>query len=233
VKVFNLYIASFLWYEAARDSIDHLRGTISCARMSKTIEDRKHALRDEDYEIILSCRRGDDEAFGVLVERHQKKMLNMALRMTGDYDEACEIVQEAFLAAYRAIRKFRGEAKFSTWLYGIVVNVSKTRMKQTAQRRQKTVSIDDPADGPGECLAGRESSALEALEKKEIQAKVQDCINTLDEEHREVLVLRDIQGFSYDEIADILNVPEGTIKSRLFRARDAMKNCLKKNLWEL
>jgi len=233
VQVFNLYIATFLWYEAARNSNDRIRGTISCARMSKTIDDPRTAVRDEDYEIILSCRGGDDEAFGVLVERHQKKMLNMALRMTGDYDEACEIVQEAFLAAYRAIRKFRGEAKFSTWLCGIVVNVSKTRMKQSSHRRQKTVSIDDPADGPGECLAGREASALEALEKKEIQEKVQHCINTLDEEYREVLVLRDIQGFSYDEIGDILNVPEGTIKSRLFRARDAMKNCLKSHLGEL
>jgi RNA polymerase sigma-70 factor (ECF subfamily) len=233
VQVFNLYIAPFLWYEAARDSNDHFRGTISFARMSKSIDDPKTAVRDEDYEIILSCQRGDDEAFGVLVERHQKKMLNMALRMTGDYDEACEIVQEAFLAAYRAIRKFRGEAKFSTWIYGIVVNISKTRMKQTAQRRQKTVSIDDPTDDPGDRLAGREASALETLEKKEIQAKVQHCINTLDEEYREVLVLRDIQGFSYDEIGDILNVPEGTVKSRLFRARDAMKNCLKKQLGEL
>lgn len=232
-QAFNLYIAPFLWYEAARDSNDHFRGTISCDRMSKTIEDPKKAVRDEDYEIILSCRRGDDEAFGVLVERHQKKMFNIALRMTGDYDEACEIVQEAFLAAYRAIRKFRGEAKFSTWLYGILVNVSKTRMKQTARHRQKTVSMDDPADGPGEGLAGPEASALETLEKQEIQAKVQHCINTLDEEHREALVLRDIQGFSYNEIAGILSVPEGTIKSRLFRAREAMKNCLKKQLGEL
>ncbi len=201
--------------------------------MSNRADREKTAVHDEDHPIVLSCRRGDDEAFGVLVERHQKRMLNIALRMTGDYDEACEIVQEAFLAAYRAIRKFRGEAKFSTWLYGIVVNVSKTRMRQTAQRRQRTVSIDDSADGPGDCLAGNEASALETLEKKEIQVKVQRCINTLDEEHREVLVLRDIQGFSYDEIADILNAPEGTIKSRLFRARDAMKNCLKKNLGEL
>jgi len=201
--------------------------------MSKTLDNHNTAVHDEDYEIVLSCQKGDDEAFGILVERHQKRMLNMALRMTGDYDEACEIVQDAFLSAYRAIRKFRGDAKFSTWLYGIVVNVSKTRMKQSTQRRQKTVSIDDPSDGPGDSLAGGEASALEALEKKEVQAKVQHCINTLEEEYREVLVLRDIQGFSYDEIGDILNVPEGTIKSRLFRARDAMKNCLKKVLGDL
>lgn len=201
--------------------------------MSNKADREKKAVHDEDHQIVLSCREGDDEAFGVLVERHQKKAFNMALRMTGDYDEACEIVQEAFLAAFRAIRKFRGDAKFSTWLYGIVVNVTRTRLKQAAQRRQKTVSIDDPSDGPGDHLAGEGASALEGLEKKEVQAKVQYCINTLDEEHREVLVLRDIQGFSYDEIADILNAPEGTIKSRLFRARDAMKNCLKKNLGEV
>lgn len=165
--------------------------------------------------------------------RHQKKVFNTALRMTGDYDEACEVVQEAFLAAFRAIRKFRGEAKFSTWLYGIVVNVSKTRLKQAAQRRRKTVSIDDPADDPADGLAAEGVSALEALEKKDVQAKVQRCIGTLEEEFREVLVLRDIQGFSYDEIGGILEVPEGTIKSRLFRAREAMKNCLKKELGRL
>jgi RNA polymerase sigma-70 factor (ECF subfamily) len=198
--------------------------------MSKTADQHKRAVQDEDYEVVLSCRKGDDEAFGILVERHQKKVFNMALRMTGDYDEACEVVQEAFLAAFRAIRKFRGEAKFSTWLYGIVLNVSKTRLKQTAQRRQKTVSIGDPADDPVDRLPGEGVSALEVLEKKDVQAKVQHCIRTLDEEFREVLVLRDIQGFSYDEIGGILKVPEGTIKSRLFRAREAMKDCLKKEL---
>lgn len=201
--------------------------------MSKTSDQHKTAVYDEDYEIVLSCRKGDDEAFGILVERHQKKVFNTALRMTGDYDEACEVVQEAFLAAFRAIRKFRGEAKFSTWLYGIVVNVSKTRLKQAAQRRRKTVSIDDPADDPADGLAAEGVSALEALEKKDVQAKVQRCIGTLEEEFREVLVLRDIQGFSYDEIGGILEVPEGTIKSRLFRAREAMKNCLKKELGRL
>ena len=82
---------------------------------------------DADYEAVTACQKGDVAAFEALVEKYQKKMLNIAYRMTGDYDDACEIVQEAFLSAYRAIRKFRGEARFSTWLYGIVVNHAKNR----------------------------------------------------------------------------------------------------------
>lgn len=201
--------------------------------MSNQADRDKRVIHDEDHEVVLSCRKGDDEAFGILVERHQRKVFNMALRMTGDYDEACEVVQEAFLAAFRAIRKFRGDAKFSTWLYGIMVNVIRTRLRQASKRRETAVSIDDPPDGPGGHLTGDGADALEVLEKKDVRAKVQQCISALDEEFREVLVLRDIQGFSYEEIGDILNVPEGTIKSRLFRARGAMKNCLKKNLGEL
>ncbi len=233
LRFFHLYILTLLWYEAAGDPERFLRGTNSCDRMSHQADREKRVVHDEDHEIVLSCRNGDDEAFGILVERHQRKVFNIALRMTGDDDEACEVVQEAFLAAFRAIRKFRGDAKFSTWLYGIVVNVIRTRLKQTSKRRRTTVSIDDPPDGPGGHLTGDGADALEILEKKDVRATVQHCISTLDEEFREILVLRDIQGFSYEEIGDILNVPEGTVKSRLFRARDAMKKCLKQNLGEL
>ena len=190
---------------------------------------------DEDADAVLRCQRGDADAFEALVERHQKRMLNVAYRMLGDYDEACDVVQEAFLAAWRAIRSFRGEAKFSTWLYGIAVNRARNRIRQSQGRsRRETASIDDP-DGPGAGGVRREvpdcgESAEERLEKKEIEARVQRCIGALEPEHREVLVLRDIQGFSYEEIAGMLNLPEGTVKSRLFRARAVLKDCLVKVL---
>ena len=86
-------------------------------------------LADDDAEFVSRCQRGDIDAFEVLVTRHQKKMLNIVYRITGDYDDACEVVQEAFLSAYRAIKKFRGDAKFSTWLTGITVNHAKNRLK--------------------------------------------------------------------------------------------------------
>ena len=186
---------------------------------------------DEDARVVLLCQKGDADAFEFLVERHQKRMLNVAYRMLGDYDEACDVVQEAFLAAYRAIRSFRREAAFSTWLYGIVVNQARNRIKQAEGRlRHESRSIDDPV-GLQDGSLQRElpdcgESAVERLEKTEIEARVQDCIRTLEPDQREVLILRDIQGFSYEEIGGLLKLADGTVKSRLFRARAALKDCL-------
>lgn len=193
---------------------------------------------DEDYEIVSLCQKGDIDAFEVLVRKHQKRMLNVAYRMIGNYDEACEIVQDAFVSAYRGLKSFKGKAKFSTWLYTIVINLSKNRLRQLkTQLDRERLSINDPVpatDGQiqGE-LASNEPSALEQLERRDIQQEVQKSINALDTEFREVLVLRDIQGLSYDEISDLLNIPEGTVKSRLFRGRDAVKDYLKKAMGDL
>lgn len=200
------------------------------------IEEKKQAVVDEDEKLVESCRKGDTDAFGVLVERHQKRMLNIAYRMVGDYEAACDVVQESFISAYKAIRKFRGEASFSTWLYRIVINTSRNRRKQMRTRRQwEGRSLDDPIETEEGLLKNDppspEASPLDRMERKEVQARVQACIDSLDPEFKEVLVLRDIQGFSYDEIRDILRVPDGTVKSRLFRARDGLKDCLKKHLF--
>jgi RNA polymerase sigma-70 factor (ECF subfamily) len=206
--------------------------------MSKRENDKRDSPQDEDNHYVALCQRGDTNAFQVLVERYQKKMLNIAYRITGDYEEACETVQEAFLSAFKAIKKFRGEAAFSTWLTGITMNHARNRLKKIrSHSHHEGVSIDDPiGTETGQILydhPSREEPIIEQLEKKELQAKVQECIGTLDDEFSEVLVLRDIQEFSYDEIHAILNIPEGTIKSRLFRAREALKNCLKKVIGDL
>lgn len=202
------------------------------------MREKKQTIRDEDYEFVSLCKKGDVDAFEVLVKKHQKRMFNIAYRMIGNYEEACDIVQDAFVSAYRSIKSFKGTAKFSTWLYTIVMNLSKNRLKQLkTQRHREKFSINDPIptnDGQtrGE-LASSEPSALENLEKSDVQQKVQECINSLDEEFREVLILRDIQGLSYGEISDLLEVPEGTVKSRLFRAREAIKDCLKEAIGDL
>ena len=206
--------------------------------MSKRENDTKDSVQDDDNHYVALCQRGDTNAFQVLVERYQKKMLNIAYRITGDYEEACETVQEAFLSAFKAIKKFRGEAAFSTWLTGITMNHARNRLKKIrSHSHHEGVSIDDPiGTETGQIFydhPSQEEPIIEQLEKKELQAKVQECIGTLDDEFREVLVLRDIQEFSYDEIHAILNIPEGTIKSRLFRAREALKNCLKKVIGDL
>jgi len=188
---------------------------------------------DEDLEFVTLCQKGDVDAFRPLVEKHQKRMVNIAYRVIGDYEAACEVVQDAFLHAYKAIRRFRGEAKFSTWLCRIVINLSKNRIKQIKTRLEREgVSLDAPIETEeGQVLhdpPAQNPSALEQMERKEIQAAVQTCINALDDVYREVLVLRDIQDLSYDEIGEILKVPGGTVKSRLFRAREALKEGLKK-----
>jgi len=200
-----------------------------------SIEDQNRPARDVDFAIVSRCQKGDTGAFGVLVEKYQKKMLNIAYRMIGDYQESCEITQEAFLSAYRAIKKFRGEASFATWITGIVLNQARTRLKQIRTRSQyEGRSLDDPVETEeGSILQEPPSgdiSLVEQMERKDIQTAVQECIHSLDPEYREVLVLRDIQEFSYEEIRDILKIPEGTVKSRLFRAREIFKDRLKRRV---
>jgi RNA polymerase sigma-70 factor (ECF subfamily) len=200
--------------------------------------DRNRVPADDDTGYVDRCRKGSTDAFQVLVERHQKRMFNIAYRMTGDYDEACEVVQEAFLSAFRAIKGFRGDATFSTWLTAITINRAKNHLRETRTRlHHEAISIDDPGEAGFNGMAydppSRDASPDTRLEQKETQAKVQGCIGTLDEEYREVLVLRDIEGYSYEEIGRLLRIADGTVKSRLFRARSAVKDCLKKALGNL
>jgi RNA polymerase sigma-70 factor (ECF subfamily) len=175
---------------------------------------------DEDAEAVSLCKEGNVDAFESLVGKYQKRMFNIA-----------------FVSAYKGVKNFEGKAKFSTWLYAIVMNLSRNSLSQLKiQRTREAFSIDDPV-GSDDVIkretASYEPSILERLERKDVQRKVQDCIDTLDNEFKEVLVLRDIQGFSYDEITDMLKMPAGTVKSRLFRAREALKDCLKKVMGKL
>ncbi|OHE60921.1 MAG: hypothetical protein A2Z47_04210 [Thermodesulfovibrio sp. RBG_19FT_COMBO_42_12] len=193
---------------------------------------KNEQIKDNDYETVSLCKKGDVNAFEALVKKHQKRMLNIAYRMIGNYEDACETVQDAFVSAYRNIKYFEEKARFSTWLYTIVVNLSRNRLKQLKIRSNREVfSLNDPVLTDDSRIridpASGEPSILQKLEKKEIRQKVQECINSLDGEFKEALILRDIQGFSYSEISDMLKIAEGTVKSRLFRARDALRKCLK------
>jgi RNA polymerase sigma-70 factor (ECF subfamily) len=196
---------------------------------------KEHGNRDvhDDGRYVALCKKGDVGAFETLVRRHEKMMLNIAYRMVGNYEEACEIVQDAFVSAYRNIKNFEGRSVSSTWLSAIVINLSRNRIKRIkANLAHESFSMDDPiATEKGfvkiEPASGA-PSALDRLEEKQMQEKVQDCIRELDDDFRAVLVLRDIQGFSYEEIGNMLKLTGGTVKSRLFRARESVKDCLKK-----
>jgi RNA polymerase sigma-70 factor (ECF subfamily) len=210
--------------------------------VSEQAEHKNSTVEDNDLPWVMLCRKGDDEAFGVLVERYQKKMLNVAYRMIGDYEESCDVVQEAFLAAFRAIGKFRGEARFSTWLYGIVVNHTKNRLRQLNKMNSRFSHEEFAAENAGggaengcccQAAAGQRDSVLESLEKKDLEDRVQECIGSLDDGYREILVLRDIQGLSYEEIVVILKIPLGTVRSRLFRARSILKDLLLNRIGDL
>jgi RNA polymerase sigma-70 factor (ECF subfamily) len=209
------------------------KGTNPRSELSYTVESAGASAPDDDTALVSSSQEGDLEAFERLVVRHQKRMLNVAYRLTDDYDEACEIVQDAFVSAFRNIKTFRGDAKFTTWLTTITLNLSKNRLKQMRARRgHEAFSLDEQvATDDGRMTIdppSKEPSVLDRLEARDVRARVRDCIKALEPDFREALVLRDLQDFSYEEIGGMLKVKAGTVKSRISRARELVKECLKK-----
>ena len=193
---------------------------------------------DNDALLVTSAQQGDLSAFEALVVKHQKRMLNIAFRIIGEYEDACEVVQDAFVSAHRNLKSFRAEAKFSTWLTAITVNLSKNRLKRVMiKQRREPISLDAPIrTDDGEVMPdppSEDPSVLDRMDKQDTAKKVQDCIKALEQDFREVLVLRDMQDFSYEEIGGMLKVAAGTVKSRLFRARESVKECLKRALGRL
>src|SRR5262245_27753832 len=163
-------------------------------------------------------QRGETDAFEILVRRHEKAIFNLVYRMLGDYDDAAEISQEVFLSAYRSISQFRGDANFSTWLYRIALNHATTRRKSATARQKRLV----PLDG-SEIMDDGQLGPAETLEKKELRDRVQRALNELEPEDATVILLRDLQDTPYEEVARVLEIPVGTVKSRLHRARHALK----------
>jgi len=196
------------------------------------------AIPDEDARLVAASREGDLQAFEALVRKHQTHIFTLAFRVVGEYEDAGELVQDAFVAAWRALGSFRGDASFSTWLTTITVNLARNRLKQLRTRRlREPRSLDDPIPTCEGCVSldppSDAPSAHERLEQEEVRQRVQGCINGLEPGFREVLVLRDLEEYSYGEIGTILGLAEGTVKSRLSRARDGIRDCLKRVLGEL
>ena len=177
----------------------------------------------DDNRLIAECREGNTAAFGELVQRYQDRLFNSVLRLTDNAEDARDVVQEAFLHAYQSLHSFKGDSLFFTWLYRIAVNsaISMKRKKRVVQRIQPGESgAIDPLDQS-------ESNRPEhAIEMAEDERKVHEALAKLSVEHRAVLVMKDMEGMKYDEMAEILGVPVGTIRSRLHRARLEMRDLL-------
>lgn len=189
---------------------------------------------DEDEELVVRCNRGDREAFNELVLKYQKKVFNVAYRFVGDQEEANDLAQEIFTAAYQNLKKFRGDSKFSTWLFQIATNRGKNRFKYLKRRgffvNKSSQNQDEDGESYQKVIPDHTTNPENILSSRQIQKVVQEAIEELEPDHKEIVILRDIEGFSYEEIARMLDLPEGTTKSRLHRARMVIKEKLKKVL---
>ena len=185
-------------------------------------------------EVIENCKAGDEKAFSEIVLQRQKKVLNIAYRMLGNSEEARDLAQEVFISVFESIKDLREEIKFDAWLTQITLNHCRNRWKYLKRRQYfNSDSLDDPIeteDGSVPRAIYDPSDNPEAVfEKKMIQELVQRGLLKLKEDQRELLVLRDLQGYSYEEMGETLGLPEGTIKSKLHRARMDLKEVLERS----
>ncbi|MGC9028557.1 MAG: RNA polymerase sigma factor [Desulfomonilaceae bacterium] len=192
------------------------------------------AENDDDASLVIKAKRGNREAFDVLLEKYYKKVYNLAYRYVGEQEEASDLTQEIFTAVFQNLRKFRGDSKFSTWLFQIATNRGKNRFKYLKRRgyfanKGQTENNED-RDEQQRIVPDYSTNPETLLAGKQVQRLVQKAIDELDPDHKEIVILRDIEGFSYEEIAQLLNLPEGTTKSRLHRARMVVKEKLKRVL---
>ena len=184
-------------------------------------------------EVIESCKAGDEKAFEEIVLHCQKKVFNIAYRMLGNAEEAKDLAQEVFLSVFESVKDLKEEAKFNAWLTQITLNHCRNRWKYLKRRQYfSTDSLDDPIeteDGsvPRAIYDPSDNPEIH-FEKKMIQQLIQRGLLKLKEDQRELIVLRDLQGFSYEEIGESLGFPEGTIKSKLHRARMDLKEVLER-----
>jgi RNA polymerase sigma-70 factor (ECF subfamily) len=179
----------------------------------------------DDHRLIAECLKGNTAAFGDLVARHQDRLFNTMVRLLDHSEDARDVVQEAFLHAYQSLHSFKGDSLFFTWLYRIAVNTA-----MSMRRKQRPVLRVRANNHEGDTLEPLDPSEVNrpgyALEMAEEERRVHDALARLSAEHRAVLVMKDMEGMKYEEMAEVLEVPVGTIRSRLHRARLEMREIL-------
>ncbi|HJC12654.1 MAG TPA: sigma-70 family RNA polymerase sigma factor [Candidatus Agathobaculum intestinigallinarum] len=179
----------------------------------------------DDKHILARARRGELDAFEELVRQYEKRVYAVALRSSGSPEDAADITQEVFLRAWRSIESFRGDSGFSTWLFRITMNlcVDHARHKNAQPQTQPLVVGEEDAERP---IPDPAPTPEEHLENSELGRELAAALDEVSEEHRRIVLLRDVSGLSYTEIAEVLEISEGTVKSRLSRARIALRTIL-------
>lgn len=184
-------------------------------------------MYDNEAMLIERIKKGDINSFELLIADYQVYAYNVAYRMIGNEEDAKDITQEALIKVYKSIHKFKGTSSFSTWLYRIVMNTCKDELKK---RKEVMISLDkeiETSEGRMTVEIGDERhNPAEVMERKEISHVVQEAIGELPDANRMVIVLRDIQGLSYEEISEVVKEPIGTVKSRISRGRSMLKKIL-------
>lgn len=176
--------------------------------------------REQEAAIVRKVLGGDANAFETLVLEYEKNVYNIALRMTGNSEDAADMTQEAFIKAYNSLQSFRGDSKFSVWLYRIVSNVCLDFLRSKNRRPTVSLSVEDDDGEDAQLDVADESQSPELLlDRKLTRDSVRRGLDSLPPDYRQILLLREIQGLSYDEIAQTLSLEVGTVKSRIFRAR--------------
>ena len=182
-----------------------------------------------DAELVLRAQGGDRAAFGDLVVRHQDRVFTMLVGVVGCHEEARDAAQEAFVQAWRKLSLFRGEAQFSTWLYRIAMNEALARRR----RRRPAASLEQSKEQTGAEPIDHREDATASLASAEEVARVRAALADLPDDQRQILVLREIDGCAYEQIAEVLELPIGTVRSRLFRARLQLRDVLQRQMGKI
>jgi RNA polymerase sigma-70 factor (ECF subfamily) len=181
----------------------------------------------EEARLLGLARSGDVDAFGRLVKASQDYIYNAVFHMVGDDQDAADITQEVFMRAFRKLDRFEGRARFTTWAYGIMLNVVRSHWRRTKRHTVLPLAVHEEEDDPSRTDPAADTAGPgETAERREQVADVRAAIAALDEDLREIIVLRDIEGLSYEELGEALDLEAGTVKSRLHRARQALRQRL-------